>query len=264
MDHLVENTVAAEAINKVLLGVLIQQTKEALSQKLDHQNPTLFLQLECLKALLQKIGNGFEYQPTMPPDSIRGSLDRTRDDIQLATFIIYRSQKRRRCIDFIACIPKTSREIREWTSTFDEQFQDLEMDLSINFAEAELQMWLTEAPNVAVIGVYGVLGVGKTSLLKIIYNTNKVSSVFDFVIWVTLSQEFKIQELQCRIGHWICREVGIGFGKNIGTKVVFSTHNRDLALMEAEESIEVQRLSRDEGWELFERIAFKGGHSPEE
>jgi len=46
--------------------------------------------------------------------------------------------------------------------------------------------------------------------------------------------------------------------------VVFSTRNRDLALMEAEESIEVQRLSRDEGWELFERIAFKGGHSPEE
>jgi len=73
----------------------------------------------------------------------------------------------------------------------------------IKFAEAELQMWLTEAPNVAVIGVYGVPGVGKTSLLKIIYNTNKVSSVFDFVIWVTLSQEFKIQELQCRIGESI-------------------------------------------------------------
>ena len=61
MDHLVENAVAAEAINKVLLGALIQQTDEALSQKLDHQNPTLFLQLECLKALLQQIGNGFEY-----------------------------------------------------------------------------------------------------------------------------------------------------------------------------------------------------------
>jgi len=110
---------------------IIQQTDEALSQKLDHQNPTLFLQLECLKALLQQIGNGFEYQPTMPPDSIRGSLDRTRDAIQLATSIISRSQKRRRCIDFIACVPKTSREIREWTSTFDEQFQDLEMDLSV-------------------------------------------------------------------------------------------------------------------------------------
>ena len=60
-------------------------------------------------------------------------------------------------------------------------------------------MWLTE-PNFQprLIDVYGMAGIGKTSLLKFIYNTYKkeVSVIFDFVLWFTISQNFHIKELQ--------------------------------------------------------------------
>jgi hypothetical protein len=333
---------AADAINKVFVAALIQQIDDALVQKLDHQNPTLLLQtkLERLKDLLQQVGNGFDQQTLTPAETLRDCLQSTRDAIRLATRIICRVQKKRRCIDFITCAPKMSREIREWNTIFDKLFQDLEFDLSvwisaqqivhefvslqsvpepdvllqpvphsgfvgskIKFAEAQLQTWLTEDPNNGVIAVYGIRGVGKTSLLKTIYNSQKVSSVFDLVIWVTVSRNYTIPDLQCRIAESIdldlssksrdidlqkmklyaflkkkkfllilddiwrpldLQELGIGFGEDKGSKVVFATSIRDMALMEAEESTEVEPLTKDEGWEMFERVAFRGGQAPDE
>lgn len=40
--------------------------------------------------------------------------------------------------------------------------------------------------------------------------------------------------------------------------ILFSTRNKDLALMEAYRTLELEPLSMEEGWELFERVAFKG------
>jgi len=59
------------------------------------------------------------------------------------------------------------------------------------------------------------------------------------------------------------QELGLAFETGKGSKVVFSTRSRDLASMDAEQSIEVKPLSRDEGWALFETVAFRGGHVPE-
>lgn len=66
-------------------------------------------------------------------------------------------------------------------------------------------------------------------------------------------------------------ELGVASGTDKGSKAVFSTRSRDLVLTsrdlvltEAEQSIHVKPLSKHEGWELFERVAFEGGHVPEQ
>jgi disease resistance protein RPS2 len=51
-----------------------------------------------------------------------------------------------------------------------------------------------------MIGVYGMGGVGKTSLLRLVYNNyKKVSGTFDVVIWLTISQQYHIEKLQASI-----------------------------------------------------------------
>lgn len=61
------------------------------------------------------------------------------------------------------------------------------------------------------------------------------------------------------------KELGVEFGENKGRKVVFSTRNRDLIPeMNADQSMQIQPLHREEAWELFCKVAFKDGHVPEE
>lgn len=60
------------------------------------------------------------------------------------------------------------------------------------------------------------------------------------------------------------QELGVAFGTCKCSKVVFSTRSKDLALINAEQSIKVEPLSRDEGWALFMRIDLRGGHVPED
>jgi len=51
-----------------------------------------------------------------------------------------------------------------------------------------------------MIGVYAMGGVGKTSVLKAVYNNyKKVRGVFDEVIWVTVSRNYEIENLQASI-----------------------------------------------------------------
>lgn len=42
------------------------------------------------------------------------------------------------------------------------------------------------------------------------------------------------------------------------------SRSRDLALIGADNSIEIEPLWRDEGWALLESVAFKGGHATED
>ena len=48
------------------------------------------------------------------------------------------------------------------------------------------------------------------------------------------------------------------------SKVVFSTRSRGLASAEADRYLKVEPLSMAEGRELFQRVAFRDGHVPEE
>lgn len=173
---------------------------------------------------------------------------------------------------------------------------------AIETAETKLKMWISvEPPQVKSIAVYGMPGVGKTSLLQSVYNFYNVSNVFDKVIWLTVSKDYKIPDLQKRIGQQIgidlsstddidvrkmqlfanlknkkfllilddlwcaldLKELGVAFETDKGSKVVFSSRNRAIVLTEDQESVEVELLTREDGWLLFERVAFKGSHEGE-
>lgn len=172
----------------------------------------------------------------------------------------------------------------------------------IKLADTQLKRCL-EAPGVRIIGLYGDEGTGKTTLLKQIYNNYKVSNLFDVVIWLTVG-DFTIPELHDCINEAIklenrgtsndpdhtrkafsaylkeksfllvlsnmtkpltLNELGVEFGDDKGSKVLFSTRYRSLVpAMKAEESIEIQPLLAEEAWELFCKVAFKDGLVPQE
>ena len=73
-----------------------------------------------------------------------------------------------------------------------------------------------ETPQVGLIGVWGMGGIGKTIFLKKVYNNFKVRNIFDVVIWVTMSQ-FSILELQNCIAQTINLDSSF-FGSNVDLK----------------------------------------------
>ena len=114
--------------------------------------------------------------------------------------LIKRSHLQQRCLDCIICNPRISRNIREWNSRFDQLLQDLQtlfsifanaqqvasssapppakellqplpewgiVGMDIQSAKTQLQTLIdAEAPQFRIIAVFGMAGVGKTTLLK--------------------------------------------------------------------------------------------------
>ena len=56
--------------------------------------------------------------------------------------------------------------------------------------------WLVERPlNCMVISTIGIGGVGKTTLVKKVYENDKVATHFDCRAWIIVSQSYKTEEL---------------------------------------------------------------------
>ncbi|XP_058199780.1 disease resistance protein At4g27190-like isoform X3 [Rhododendron vialii] len=50
------------------------------------------------------------------------------------------------------------------------------------------------------IGIWGMGGVGKTTVLRLLNNTPEIARIFDFVIWVTVSKSQSIRTIQEEVG----------------------------------------------------------------
>ena len=68
--------------------------------------------------------------------------------------------------------------------------------VGIDSPRDKLINWLVEGPsNLMVISVVGTGGLGKTTLVKKVYENDKVAAHFDSRAWITVSQSYKAEEL---------------------------------------------------------------------
>ncbi|XP_077223657.1 putative disease resistance protein At1g61190 isoform X2 [Tasmannia lanceolata] len=145
--------------------------------------------------------------------------------------------------------------------------------------------------NIRMIGVYGMGGIGKTTLVKTVNNKLKGTSTFDAIVMVTVSKDVKLKIIQEEIAKKLGMElkeeiestreselrrklmhvkkllvilddlwerldivkIGIPYSaENKGCKILLTSRSLDICrLMGSQVPIPVNLLSEDESWDLF-------------
>ncbi|KAF7124824.1 hypothetical protein RHSIM_Rhsim12G0033900 [Rhododendron simsii] len=141
------------------------------------------------------------------------------------------------------------------------------------------------------IGIWGMGGVGKTTILNLLNNSREAETYFDFVIWVTVSNSWSIRKLQNEVGKQLKIEIDtiesndtvaskllqrlegkkyllllddvwdevdlsvVGFpnaNQQNGCKVVLTTRNKEVCRkMGTDVEIRISLLGIEEAWEMF-------------
>ncbi|PIN24644.1 hypothetical protein CDL12_02626 [Handroanthus impetiginosus] len=152
---------------------------------------------------------------------------------------------------------------------------------------------LLKSNEVSSIGIYGMGGVGKTALLKHINNIILEKRKEKRVCWITVSQVFSIKKLQDEIAHFVGLSGFFNYeeneerraarlnraitGENVvlilddvwenicleklgdplhikDCKLILTTRSLEVCCrMGCQEKVEVQKLHRDEAWDLFKQ-----------
>ncbi|XVE56737.1 hypothetical protein DITRI_Ditri04bG0034900 [Diplodiscus trichospermus] len=150
------------------------------------------------------------------------------------------------------------------------------------------------------IGIWGPLGVGKTTIMQNLNNHDEVAKMFDIVIWANVSSERSEEKLQEDIAHRLklklecidrpkdvsraiseelkdkkylllldevmdtieLEDIGIPDNKN-GSKVVLTTEFRHVCSSMANRLIEVRPLSRNEAWKMFQQMVIDVVYLPD-
>ncbi|MBA0771066.1 hypothetical protein Gotri_019593 [Gossypium trilobum] len=108
------------------------------------------------------------------------------------------------------------------------------------------------------IGVYGMAGVGKTTVVKLVNNELlKSVSNFDIIVWVTVSREFSVIELQKKIAEAMNVVITgfslekVGIPEFSGGKLVLTAQSMDVCRQMDCHVIKMERLPEQDAWQLF-------------
>lgn len=226
--------VASTTISKVVFDPVIELMKDVIQK--EENREILQADLKRMDRLVQDISTIFQDQHRVLPQTVKDGLEELQRSLTEAQSLLHRSEGRQRYLECLVCKPpvRLSKQIREWKVSFDKLYQHLREDFStivnaqqiaksapqkallqdvptsgfdgsgINSAQRQVQEWLTE-PQVRIVGIYGMAGVGKTSCLKMVYNN--CINVYQHVIWVTVSADYRISDLQSRIAKAINLEL---------------------------------------------------------
>eukprot|EP01018_Ginkgo_biloba_P006646 Gb_37091 [translate_table: standard] len=132
----------------------------------------------------------------------------------------------------------------------------------IKDAQLQLEQWLIRDDNTRVISVYGMGGVGKTSLLKNIYNSKEdlpqhlSVDVRAMKLYSSLKQRKLVLILDDMWSKINLEELGMT-SRESGCKIVLSTRSEEVCRsMRTDRAMKMEPLSEEEGWVLFCRGAF--------
>ncbi|KAL7249306.1 hypothetical protein ACSBR1_011457 [Camellia fascicularis] len=144
--------------------------------------------------------------------------------------------------------------------------------VGIDKPKSQLIRWLVhEDPRLKVLSVSGMGGLGKTTLVKKVFDDAVVKNHFQSHVWITVSESFKIERyvLLCDdvwdIHAWQSFKHVFPIGK-CGSRIVLTTRNTDLAKIASTEYYgdvyNLHPLPPEESWKLFCRKTFKENSCP--
>ncbi|PIA31328.1 hypothetical protein AQUCO_05100101v1 [Aquilegia coerulea] len=120
---------------------------------------------------------------------------------------------------------------------------------------------LKEEDRLCVVSIYGMGGLGKTTIAKEVYNHRNIKAHFDCYAWTSISQQMSTRERYLVVldDIWNTTDWDIlkpTFPNSRGSKVMLSTRNEEIAIHADPMSFHLKPrfLTDDEGWELLCRI----------
>ncbi|KAK4793419.1 hypothetical protein SAY86_023854 [Trapa natans] len=117
----------------------------------------------------------------------------------------------------------------------------IENKSSLHLAIAEVRGHLRDR-DVKRVGVWGMYGIGKTTILQNLNDDEEIGKMFDIVIYVCASKDNCIETLQCAISRRLKLHVE---GNDDAARSCWPVD------MEVDEFINVKRLSEDDAWKMF-------------
>ncbi|KAI3919114.1 hypothetical protein MKW98_016667, partial [Papaver atlanticum] len=161
-------------------------------------------------------------------------------------------------------------------------FEVVGMDTKFNEV---LESLVSKGNLVRLVGLYGMGGVGKITLLHKVNNEFAETELFDLVIFVVVSKDLSIKSIQNQIG----KKLGVSWteeteiygratdifkvlksrkfllllddiweGIDLKTVILFTTRSQQVCgFMEADERIKIECLDEDEAWCLFQQKVMK-------
>ncbi|KAM3684880.1 hypothetical protein ACJW31_11G076300 [Castanea mollissima] len=122
--------------------------------------------------------------------------------------------------------------------------------------------------NVSIIPIVGIGGLGKTTLVQLIYNDENVKNNFEPKLWICVSDNFDVKQIVKQILESMKMN-----GKNLknllmggarGRRIVVTTRSRKVAKITGTTSLyDLKGLPEEKAWPLFVKMAFKNGKALE-